>query len=911
MRITRMQVNHLSNPLGYALAAPKVSFRVTETEGKKPQAMQVRVASDPDFSDILFDTGKDASLSLLGVPLQMELRPRTRYYWKASVWADNGDFCESDTAWFETAKMEEPWEARWITCKALGDQAPVFSKEFTVDEAVSDARIYAVGLGVYELFLDGEKIGDEYLAPGSNDYNRWIQYQTYAVSLSAGKHILQAYVADGWYKGRFGLDYAPNCYGDTYKLLLEMVLPASDGSITRIVTDESWKAAASDLTSDSIYNGEVYTPSEEAPVQHPVDLLDEGTELLTARYSLPVVVKETRKPTLIVTPAGERVLDAGQNMAGFMQFHSRLPKGTRVRLLYGEHLEDGNFYNGNLSNAKAEYVYVSDGAERDVRVHFTYYGFRYVKLEGFPEEIDVNDFTACTLYSDLETTGSISTDNPLVNQLISNAFWGQKSNYVDVPTDCPQRSERLGWTADTQVFSGTACFNMDSYSFLRKFAHDLYETQLELGHVPNVVPAFHEDGPTGSVWGDAATIVPWNLYRYYGDLSILEEQFDSMAKWVDSIKAIDEATGGRRKWDVGFHFGDWLALDGEGDDTFKGSTEDGYVATAYYYNSARIVAKAAALLGRTEEAASYGKLADEIKAVLQAEYFTPNGRLAITTQTGYALALYMDFAPENSKPVLAQFLLDKLKVNKGYLKTGFVGTPILCQTLSDYGNNEMAYKLLLNEDSPSWLYEVKMGATTIWERWNSILPDGHINPTNMNSLNHYSLGSIVEWMYRNMAGLHLKDSAPGFTDVDIIPQPDYRIRKCDMGYESAAGRYEIHWTVEASGDFDLTVTIPFGAAATLTLPNKADDSVIRLEAGTYHFRYTPDTPIIKVYGSSSSMNDILENAAAKAVLESYVPAWAATPVPMRDMNMIQLSNTPFVPLSEEQLAAMDAELKKC
>ena len=447
--------------------------------------------------------------------------------------------------------------------------------------------------------------------------------------------------------------------------------------------------------------------------------------------------------------------------------------------------------------------------------------------------------------------------------------------------------------------------------FLRKFSHDLYETQLELGHVTNVIPAFHEDGPTCSVWGDAATIVPWNLYRYYGDKSILAEQFDSMKRWVDSIKEIDEATGGRRKWDVGFHFGDWLALDGEGDDTFKGSTEDGYVATAYYYHSAKIVARTAQLLGKTEEAAYYGQLAEDVKKSLQAEYFTPNGRLAITTQTGYALALYMEFAPENSKPVLAQFLKEKLKVNKGYLKTGFVGTPILCQALSDYGSNDLAYKLLLNEETPSWLYEVKMGATTIWERWNSILPDGSMNPTNMNSLNHYSLGSVVEWMYRNMAGLHLKDDAPGFTDVDIIPQPDYRIRKCDMTYEAQAGRYEIHWEVENSGAFILKVTVPFGAKASIVLPNKKENGAVQVEAGTHYFSYMPDTPIIKVYSAKSSMNELLEGSGAKVVLEAYVPGWAATPEPMRDMTIEQLNETPFVNLTAEQMEALNASLKKC
>lgn len=909
MLINRMKVNHLTNPLGYELKNPQVSFCVSDTAAAGPEAIQVQVAADTAFTKPVYDTGRRTDLSMLGIPLEMELAPCTRYYWKAQVWADNGEVCESEIAWFETAKMDAPWQAKWIGCSALGKVAPVFSKTFET-AAIAEGRIYAIGLGMYELYLDGEKVGNEFLAPGCTDYNRWMQYQTYAVTVKPGVHKLEAVLCDGWYMGKFGLDYAANVYGDSYKLLLEMVLPQANGETLTVVSDDSWKACASGITSDSIYSGETYIPAE-TQTEYPVEVLSDGYDKLTARYAPPVVVKETRKAEIIHTPAGEVLLDTKQNMAGFVSFHADFPKGTTIKLSYGEHLEDGNFYNGNLSNAKQEYIYISDGKPHEIRAHFTYFGFRYVKLEGFPEEPKAEGFTVNTLYSDLEATGTIQTDNALVNQLISNALWGQKSNYVDVPTDCPQRSERLGWTADTQVFSGTACFNMDAYRFLRKYCRDMYETQLELGHMTNVVPAFHEDGPTGSVWGDAATIIPWNLYRYYGDKAILAEQFDSMKRWVDSIKAIDEATGGRRMWDVGFHFGDWLALDGEGDDTFKGSTEDGYVATAYYYHSAKLVSKAAAILGKTEEAAVYGKLADEVKQTLQNEYFTPNGRLAITTQTGYALALAMDFAPENSKPVLAKFLNEKLKVAKGYLKTGFVGTPILCQTLSDYGYNEMAYKLLLNEENPSWLYEVKMGATTIWERWNSVTPDGHINPTNMNSLNHYTPGSVVEWMYRNMAGLHIKEDAPGFTDVNIIPQPDYRIRKCDMTYESQAGHYEIHWEVETSGNFILKVTVPFGAKATITLPGKTENGTVCVTAGTHFYSYMPDTPIIKVYNRMSSMNELLDGKQAKVILETFVPGWAATPGPMRDMPMVALNETPFVNLTAEQLDAFDAALKNC
>lgn len=911
MKIIGCKTNHLVNPLGFEIQRPRISFQVTETEGKKPEWIRVFVSDDEKLEHLVYDTGKEKDFSMIGIDLPMELKPRTRYYWIVEVWADNGDYAISDPAWFETAKMGEPWEAKWITSPVLKGNNPVFKKEFETFTSYQRSRIYVCGLGLYELYLDGKKVGNEYLTPGCTDYNQWVQYQTYEVELRPGKHKLEAYLADGWYKGSFGLDLAENVYGDSHKLIMELVMTDRQGQETKIITDETWTVAVSDIVSSSIYNGEVYFPSSGDITPYPVEVLNDSTDILCARYGQPVVIKEEIKPREILhTPAGETVLDMGQNMAGFLRFYVDEPKGTKICMQFGEVLQNGNFYRDNLRNAKAEFIYISDGVAKEIQPHFTYYGFRYVKLEGFGENISKEQFTGCVLYSDLERTGWITTSNEKVNQLISNVFWGQKCNYIDVPTDCPQRDERMGWTADTQVFSGTACFNMDSYNFLRKYCHDIYETQKELGHVTSVVPAFHEDGPTCSVWGDAATIIPWNLYLYYGDKSILKEQFESMHLWVDSIKEIDEATGGRRFWDVGFHFGDWLALDGEGDDHFKGATEDGYIATAYYYYSSSIVARAALILGKTEEAAYYSKLADEIKLALQREYFTPNGRLALTTQTAYALALYMDFAPEGSKERIAEFLRDKLKVNKGYLKTGFVGTYILNKVLSDYGNNDLAYKLLLNEGYPSWLYAVNLGATTIWERWNSILPDGTISGTEMNSLNHYSYGSFLEWMYRNVAGLHLCEESPGFTRVLIKPQPDYRISSCDMVYHSIAGIYEIHWKVEKDGEFQLDISIPFGCSARVILPNTKKEPVEVL-SGVYHIRYFPEEPIIKIYSSNSSLRELMEDEDAKTVLAVYIPSYEKIPAGMIDMTIEQLNETPFVNLNEERMEALNHHLKNC
>ena len=359
---------------------------------------------------------------------------------------------------------------------------------------------------------------------------------------------------------------------------------------------------------------------------------------------------------------------------------------------------------------------------------------------------------------------------------------------------------------------------------------------------------------------------------------------------------------------MGFHFGDWLALDNESGDNYKGGTEDGYIATAYYYFSVSLVARAAKLLGKTEDAAYYHRLADEIRTGLQREYFTPNGRLALTTQTAYALALYMDFAPEESKPRLAQLLLEKLQAKNGYLQTGFVGTCILNQVRSDNGHNEMAYKLLLNEEYPSWLYEVNLGATTVWERWNSVQPNGTISPTEMNSLSHYAYGSIVGWMYRNMAGLRLQEEYPGFTHVTIAPQPDYRITSCDMEYRSIAGPYEVHWRVEEDGSFFLRLRIPFGAEAEVILPNR-NAPAIHVDSGIHEFHYMPDVRIRKTYSGQSSLAELLETPETQAVITAYLSEWEAVPLPLREIPLTQLNETPFSNLTVQQLQELEAKLK--
>lgn len=895
MKVTNLKTNHITNPLGFDLGKPRFSFITCDTTAKKQVAAQIQVALDINFKEVVFDSCKREEIDSLAFELPIELKPCTRYFWRATVWADNGEIATSDTAWFETAKLDLPWTAKWITPALDKDIHPVFNKEFSVSKGIVSARAYICGLGLYEMEINGKKAGNEYLAPNFNAYDKWIQYQTYDITdlLKDGQNIVEVAVGNGLYKGRFGFNGGTSeIYGDKFALLCEIVIWYADGTVETLSSDNTWKARRSNIIESSIYDGETYDATFSDSTIYDVNEVELGYKKLKARLSLPVVVKEKLKPVEVIrTPSGETVLDMGQNMVGWIEFRTNAPKGTEILLQHGEVLQEGNFFRENLREAKAEFKYIANGEETSVRPHFTFYGFRYVKVTGWPGELNLDDFTGYVLYSDMELTGNIETSNTLVNKLFQNVLWGQKGNFLDVPTDCPQRDERMGWTGDAQVFSGTASFNMDTFAFFSKYNYDLWKEQASFnGMVPMVVPAANVKGGGSSAWGDAATVIPWNVYLHYGDKAILEQQFDSMKAWVDYIKRADEESGSKRLWTTGFHFGDWLALDGENPSSPFGGTEEIFIASAYYCYSSSLVAKAAKVLGKIETATEYEKLSNEVRKAIQDEYFTKNGRLALSTQTALAVALFMDLVPGEFKERITNDLRAKLKKDKNHLKTGFVGTPYLCRVLSDNGSNEEAYTLLLNKDYPSWLYAVTMGATTIWERWNSILPDGKINPQGMNSLNHYAYGSIVEWMYRNMAGINPLEDKPGFRHIKLAPQPDYRLKYVKVSLNSAVGLYESQWSIDNEGNLNFKFNIPFNATATAVLPhakiehvkingmalvqagltvNQCGESVhIEMESGKYEVDYRPTKEYIKCYSTYFSIGELWDNEATRSILES-------------------------------------------
>jgi alpha-L-rhamnosidase len=792
------------------------------------------VSHNIDFTDVIFDSGKvnGSGIDSPAYRPPLSLQPRTRYFWKVRVWGESEN-AESDIAWFETSKMNEGWQGEWITPDWEDRHLhPILYRSFDLPARPVAARAYVSGLGLYHFELNGNKVGDEYLTPYCNAYDQWIQVQTFDITdrLQSGTNLISVMLGNGWYKGRYGANGGTaDYYGDRFALICEIHVTLENGDEIIVATDQSWKAQPSPVIQSDIFDGETYdarisktfSPSGTGVG---VRLAAIGKERLEARRSLPVNIREEIKPVaLIHTPAGETVLDMGQNMTGWLRFKTSAPEGTRIYLQFGEVMQGGNFFRDNLRTAKAEYTYIADGTDAVVEPYFTFYGFRYVKVVGWVGDLSLDNFTGCVVYSHMDTTGEIETSNPKVNQLFQNAMWSQKGNFLDIPTDCPQRDERLGWTGDIQVFSGTACFNMDSAAFLSKFAYDLAKEQTKTGGmVPHIVPMHNLHKGGSAAWGDVATILPWNLYEFYGDTEILSQQFESMRAWVDYIKAIDESSGGKRLWTEGVHFGDWLSLDASDPTSRRGGTPHDFIASAFYCYSARLVAQAANVLGKTEQADGYARLSAEVKAAIQKEYFTATGRLAVPTQTGYVLALFMDLVPDAFRQRVEADLIARLKEDNTHLRTGFVGTPYLCRVLSNIGANDLAYKLLLNEDYPSWLYAVNLGATTIWERWNSINPDGSISSTGMNSLNHYAYGSIVEWMYRDMCGLNPASGdgmATGFRAARIAPKPDKSLQWARARYLSAAGCYESGWRIDDAGLLTIELTIPFNASARVTLPD--------------------------------------------------------------------------------------------
>ena len=908
MKLSHLRTNHVKTPLGLAMARPVFTWTAYDTPDKKQAAAQVKLSLE---GETVFDSGRQEGISSLGFEAPVELLPRKRYDWAVTVWGDGGDTATAGS-YFETGKQDEPFQASWIAA-GLEDKErqALLAKDIRLSGRVKSARAYACGLGIYELWINGQKAGDEYLLPGYHCYDFALEHQTFDVTdlLREGENTLGLALGPGWYKGDMIFDRYHDLYGDTMHAICELRVTYEDGSEEVFGTDDSFRAYKSPVTFSNIYDGEHFDanlivpgwsePGCKAEALGTV-IVEEKTPLVPRRGPKIVKKQEFAPVEIIHTKKGETVLDFGQNMTGWVEFNTEAPKGAVVKLSYGEVMQDGCFYRDNLRTAKAEYIYTSDGEKRRVRPHFTFYGFRYVKVEGI-ERVRPGDFTACHIRSDIEQTGSIRTDNPRVNQLFHNALWGQFDNFLDLPTDCPQRDERLGWTGDAAIISSTACKNIYMPAFFHHFIENVrMEQEYHGGAVPFYVPAPKKakPGSTGidldpgdfmsipegdmaafeaaidkypelraavdalpesermdfavkvitesfsfehgnkngvAIWSDVATMMPWAVYENYGDLNLLRAEYPVMKTWVERIRKDDMADGGRGLWLRGHQLGDWLALDKpdpkDSENPF-GATDLQYTASCFYCYSAELTMRAAGALGYTEDEEEYRALSEKIRAAVTAEYFNPDGSFKIEgTQTACVLSLFFGIYPEGKKEAVLGQLKARLEAKNWHLDTGFCGTPFLCRALSDSGANDIAYTLLLNDDYPSWLYEVKLGATTVWERWNSLLPDGTISGTGMNSLNHYAYGSIVDWMYRNMAGLCPGEEGPGYKRATIRPMPDPRVRSVDMELDTASGLYRVCWRYD--GDkLSYHVTVPFDCTADIILPDGRREKV---GAGSYEF----------------------------------------------------------------------------
>lgn len=889
MQIYDTKVNHLTNPLGFRMERTVFSWKVKEAKGTRQSAARIRIASDAEMEGILYDSGWDKEADSLAFPVKMELKPRTRYYWTVAVESDVGEQAVSDVQWFETAKREENWVGKWITCDSTEKRHPYFEKEIGPAEGkeVAKARLYISGLGLYEAFYNGERIGDEYFTPYSNDYNEWVQYQTYDVTeqmKNAG--TLSVLLGNGWYKARFGFSAKEDVgfYGNEWKLIAELHLEYADGTKDVIGTDESWTVRRSTITFSNLYDGEHRDDTlEELPICQ-ATLCEAPKGKPEERMSLPVTGHEVFEPVeLIHTPAGEQVFDLGQEITGLFALKVHAPAGTKIHVQTGEILQEGNFYNANLRSAKSEYFFVTDGSEQVLIPHFTYYGYRYVKVEGITD-LKKEDLKGLALYSNLDAAGTMTTGHDLVNRFIENVRWGLQGNFLDVPTDCPQRDERMGWTGDAQVFSPTATYLKDTYAFYAKYLYDMAKEQSALdGKVPDVVPSCGVES-TACVWGDASCIIPWNLYLFYGDKSILEDHFESMRSWVEYIRKVDGEDHG---WRYVFHYGDWLALDNPvgGAEQVLGATDEEFIANLYYAVSAGMVANAAAVLGMKAEEKEYRALSEEQFDVVKKEYYSATGRCCIKTQT--ALILTLKYHLSENEDLVKRQLKKLFEDSNRKLKTGFVGTPLLCNVLTDHGMEDLAYDLLLNEEYPGWLHEVKLGATTVWERWNSLLDDGTISGISMNSMNHYSYGSVLEWMFRHAAGLNTIDAVPGMRKIAVAPLLNWKLRKIDASYDSPAGMYRSGWELTDPKHATIRVSVPFGCSADLMLPFAGEEvykdatnpmfadvenGICHLKPGEYAVTYELMESLKKVYSIDTPIRELQNNPETADVLGKFVPA---------------------------------------
>jgi alpha-L-rhamnosidase len=848
-KLVNLRAEYKANPVGIDAAKPRLSWEITFSGRNFIQsAYQIKAAGTEkelkSGKNLLWDSGKIESdksnqIAYNGTPLISG----QRVYWQVKIWDKNNKPSEwSDVNSWEMGLLQtSDWKAKWIVPDVKEDQAisnpsPYLRNEFDIKKSVKSARAYITSHGLYELRINGNKVSDQLLAPGWTSYNKRLQYQTYDVtkSLQKGKNAFGVILGNGWYRGRLAWAKNRNIYGNELALLLQVKVEYSDGTIDYLTSDQSWKAAQGPILMSEIYDGEIYDarlemngwdkPEFDDNKWNKTIEKDYSKNVLVASEGPAVRVTQIIKPiNKFTTPNGDLVFDMGQNMVGWIQIKLKGERGEKIILRHAEVLDKaGNIYTDNLRSAQQKVEYTFKGGNQELfEPHFTFQGFRYVAVTGFKGEISLDAIAGKVIHSDMTPAGDFSCSDTLITKLQKNIQWGLRGNFLDVPTDCPQRDERLGWTGDAEVFAPTACFNMDAASFYTKWMKDFTADQFSDGRIPHVVPQVigaNDGGAAG--WADAAVIVPWTVYQNYGDTKILENQYESMKGWINYLKG---KAGNSYLWNKDVGFGDWLAFASTASDYPGATTDKDLIGTAYFYYSTSLLQKIAVILGKENDSKEYLELMKNIKAAFQKEFITQNGRVASNTQTAYVLALNFGLLNEDQTASAAKRLADDVAKFR-HITTGFLGASSVCKVLADYGYDDLAYMLLFNKKYPSWLYPVLKGATTIWERWDGIKSDGSFQDEGMNSFNHYAYGAVGKWIYSFIAGI---DSDPGkvaYKNIIVNPHTPKELTNAKANYHSIYGEIETSWKNE-NGSFILDVQVPANATADVYLPAESKERI--------------------------------------------------------------------------------------
>jgi alpha-L-rhamnosidase len=851
-RVVGLKCELRRDALGIGAATPRLSW-MTETAERDWTQAAYEIVVESTEGEPLWNSGRVESpdsvlVEWAGPPLRSRQRCRAR----VRVWGGREG---AVSEWSEALPIEAgllgaaDWSARFVTPDwdedtSTSQPCPMLRREFMVRGGIERARLYVSSLGAHEIELNGERVGDHVLSPGWTSYHHRLRYETHDATplLRTGDNAIGAVMGDGWYRGVLGFGGGRrNVYGERLALIAQLEITYADGTIETIETDDRWRAATGPTLASDIYNGETYDARLERPGWSTAGyddsgwsgarVLEQGAGVLVGADGPPVRRTEMVQPVAIIaSPSGRTIVDFGQNLVGRVRLSVEGPAGTTITLRHAEVLEDGELCARPLRGAAQtdRYTLAGQGVET-WEPRFTFHGFRYVEIAGWPGTLERDSIAAIVCHSDMERTGWFECSDELVNRLHENIVWSMRGNFLDVPTDCPQRDERLGWTGDIQVFSPTACFLCDVDGFLTSWLADLAADQYETGVVPMVIPDIlpFRSVPTAA-WSDAGVIVPWVMYQRFGDQAVLESQYGSMRAWVDHVA---ELAGQSRLWDRGFQFGDWLDPAAPPENPRDARTDTHLVATAYFARSARLLSETAKVLGNGDDAARYEKLAEDVGAAFRREYVSAAGRLVSDAPTAYALALCFGLLEPDQRAHAGDRLARLVEKAEYHIATGFVGTPLICDALCDTGHADVAYRLLMERSCPSWLYPLTMGATTIWERWDSMTPDGRVNVGQMTSFNHYAFGAVGDWLHRTVAGL--APAAPGYRRIAIGPRPGGGLEWARARHRTPYGLAEAGWRIEGSA-MRVRAVVPPNTTASVMLPG-VEGAAIEVGSGAHEW----------------------------------------------------------------------------